>query len=63
MDEAKKLAKYNFALNRQDNDGYRDVLVPAPRKFYHHMFGLAGGPPRRLADFPIWRHSPQRAAK
>ena len=44
-DEANKLAKYNFPLNNDDNEGYREVLVPRRGL-------LLAGEPARLAAFP-----------
>lgn len=40
MDEAKKLVKYDFCLNRQDNGGYREITVPVHRSHFLNLFGM-----------------------
>lgn len=57
VDEAKKLAKYNFFLNRQDNGGYREIMVPIPQNPILKFFGASNKLFWPLSDSTVF---PQR---
>eukprot|EP00884_Botryococcus_braunii_P010531 jgi/Botrbrau1/1947/Bobra.0005s0039.1 len=61
IDEAKKLAKYDFCLNRQDNGGYREIMVPIPQNPIMKLFGISNKSYWSLSDprmFPQRRQLP-----